>query len=495
MAVIYFGFHAWLSRNHLYDQKGRPLFYWGLTPAGEIHKQSEPGLNPYTHKPLLPASREYLALVRARLSEPLRSVSPATNEWFDVNMGWPLLWYHRTSQGELEFYKRPAVHPRYQVELQEVTVEVFQEWERAQSHHLAEVAEREAQKFDQQHKQDAARAVEQERILEIERLRLATEQQKAENARRQEAEALALKAQRIAEAAAEQAREERAATESRHQQEVANRRAREAAAEVSALDWLVPAEMLEQVCPKLNAESFQLNVFEDEYAGRRFRYSGRVARLQKDKRLATFEPLRVGEVHIIVQAALKPEIRGQLRAQRETTVAGTVAALRFVAGYTNINGLKGKLCILELGNTTGYAREAAPPSKPVVRAPRNSEPLFVPMASFSDNGPSPAVLGFALENGTRLVFAPLRLLGRHPQPNPVCAVGEPPSGSPHPIRIPAAHPPEAPVAMWSHPVANQPVQGRAVAAVGPQPHFGRPSPLGACPQNREVRTAGERRAR
>ena len=158
MAVIYFGFHAWLSRNHLYDQKGRPLFYWGLTPAGEIHKQSEPGLNPYTHKPLLPASREYLALVRARLSEPLRSVSPATNEWFDVNMGWPLLWYHRTSQGEFEFYQRPAIHPRYQVELQAVTVELRQEWEREQNRLAAEAETRNALEREEKRKQDKLRS-------------------------------------------------------------------------------------------------------------------------------------------------------------------------------------------------------------------------------------------------------------------------------------------------------------------------------------------------
>ena len=132
-AVVYFGLHIWFGRGQLYDSAGRPIFYWGLTTQGTIYKQSEPGLNPYTHKPLLPASAEYLTLIRTRLNEPLNQVDPATHNWFDANTGWPMLWYYRSPQGQSEFYMRPAIHPLYQVELQPVTVEFRHQWEQEQS--------------------------------------------------------------------------------------------------------------------------------------------------------------------------------------------------------------------------------------------------------------------------------------------------------------------------------------------------------------------------
>ena len=530
MAVVYFGLHAWLSRNHLYDPKGQPLFYWGLTPWGEIHKQAEPGLSPYTHKPLRPASPEYLALIRARLREPLQPANPATNDWFDANMGWPLLWYIRNPQGELEFYKRPAIHPRYRVELQEVTVELRGEWEQEQARMAADAAAHDARELEEKRQEAVARAAEQQRLLQIEQARVEAERIRAESALREQAataarareeqtrrdveakaaqarqdvEAKEAKARRIAEATAryetalaERSSQEREAAESRHRQDILDRRAREATAEVIALDWLLPGEMLRQICPKLNVESFQANVFEEDYAGRRFRYSGRVARLQKDTRLATFESLTVGEIHFIVQATLQPETVGQLRAGREASVAGTVVALRFVAGITNINGLRGRLCILELGNATGYYREsvAAQPTKTVARKTSSGEPLFVPMSSFSGNTPLQAGFGFTVENSVRLVFTPLRLLGRHTDSGHDRAVVVQTPSYPSPGIFSAPPMPAFPVVQMARPMATGPTQVRVVQPAGVQPPFVRLPPVNYPPQNRQVRPSGERRAR
>jgi|CZKV01.1.fsa_nt_gi hypothetical protein len=444
LAVAYFGLQAWLSRDHLYDSAGKPTFYWGLTPQGTIHKQSEPGLNPYTQKPLLPASAEYLTLIRSRLREPLNQVDPATHDWFDANTGWPMLWYYRSPQGQSEFYARPAIHPSYQVELQPVTVELRHQWEQAQVELKAKAAALARQDNEKRQAEAVQRAAEQQRLLEIKRAQVDVERLKAETARQEEAahaeaerlkaetdrreqEAAAIRAsakeaalaeeQKIRDQAlqAEQERQEKVAVEIRRQQEIIDRRVREAAAPVSELEWLSPVTMLAQICPNLRADGFRQDIFEDRFADRRFRYNSRVTQLLDHKRLALLETLTAGEIHLIIQANLTPESADTLRVNRGASLAGTVTAIRFIPGVTNINGIRCQVCILQLGNVTGSYHESvaqAPAKTPKPKVNRG-EPLFTPMSNFRDNPPLQAVVGFTFENSVRLVFSPLRLLGSH----------------------------------------------------------------------------------
>lgn len=415
LAVAYFSLHAWLSRDHLYDPTGKPTFYWGLTPQGTIHKQSEPGLNPYTQKPLLPASSEYLTLIRTRLREPLKQVDPAAHEWFDANTGWPMLWYYRSPQGQSEFYARPAIHPLYQVELQPVTVELRRQWEQEQAELKAKATALARQEDEQRQAEAVQRAAEQQRLLEIERARVEAERLKAEAAR--EEKAARAEEQKIREQAlqAERESQEKAAAETRRRQMILDRRVREAATPVTDLEWLSPVGMLAQICPNLRADSFRQEMFEEDFAGRRFRYNGRVIRLLDNKRLALLETVTAGEIHLMIQVNLQPETGDTLRVNREASLAGTVTAIRFISGVTNINGILGQVCILQLGNTTGSYREtvAQAPAKKTMQNTSKGEPLFVPMSSFRENPPLQGAIGFTFENGVRLIFAPLRLLGGH----------------------------------------------------------------------------------
>lgn len=411
LALAYCGLHFWHSRNHLFNATGEPMFYWGLTPAGTIHKQSRPGTNPYTHNPLKPASREYLALIHSRLREPLHPVDPALHDWFDPNTGWPLLWCFRSPQGPLEFYTRPAIHPRYQVELQEVTVELRHQWERDQARLQAGAAAREQQERAAEaarlQREQQAHQAEQERLLKIEQARLEAQRleeqaarhglevaalrareeqarrdtQEREAQRRQAAAAEAARALQLAETAArEQAalarreREQREAAaaqqrqaEARRHQAILDRRAREATAGPGGLDWFHPAEMIRQTCPQLSADSFRAETFADDFQLRRFRFKGLVTQFRKTSREAVLAPVTCGQVHCVVIATLSPAAVAVLRVNRELDFTATVVAIQFATDVTDLNGLSGRICTVKVANALptydrrNVAQTALPP--------------------------------------------------------------------------------------------------------------------------------------
>lgn len=171
LATTYFVFHAWCSRDHLFGPNGEPLFYWAVSPTGRIHRQATPGLNPWTKEPLLPASAEYLALIRSRLRQPLAPVDPATNDWFNVNTGWPLLWCLRTGSNQFTFFNRPGWHPTDCVELKPVTPAIRAEW----------LAGPEGQRFlARQQQAQAEREAAEARAARAEEARLAAQRAKAD---------------------------------------------------------------------------------------------------------------------------------------------------------------------------------------------------------------------------------------------------------------------------------------------------------------------------
>ncbi len=352
LALTYFGLHSWLAHGHLYGTDGKPLFYWGLTPEGEIYKQSEPGLNPYTGKPLAPASREYLTLIHSLLHEPLHEVDPVASDWFDSNTGWPLLWWCKCPDGRLAFYSRPGIHPFYCVELEEVTLELRREWEQSVARQRAERRVQEnLQREKKQEEEAAAKSLvlrEQARLDELARQREQAEKEKATRARR--AVILA-------------------------------RRASEASAPVSELAWFEPPRFFNRVCPLHTAESFQVDVFDDEFAGRRLRYHGCIAKLDSDRYAAWLEPLSAGKIHLAVCATFHPDAFRSLRLKDEVTLAGTVASIRFDASETTISGLVGRICEVVFGNAVVVnATDAAQqPSSAVALTPTPQQPWSTPM--------------------------------------------------------------------------------------------------------------------
>jgi hypothetical protein len=413
LGVSYFSLHAWFTRDQLYDQSGQPLFYWGLTPLGEIFKQPEPGINPYTGIRLLPASLDYFVLIRTRLREPLRQVDPATHDWFDLNCGYPLLWYVRNSNGGLEFYPRPAIHPRYRTELQPVSVELLHEWEREQARRQAEA---EVQAQAQERRLEVARLRDEEARREADRAR---DQQASEDARRMAAEA-----QAQAKAETERLARLRAAVQQIDRFRAAQRRASEAVAPAHLLDWLNPAGLAARVCPQLTAESFQSAVFTNEFYLRRFRFLGQIVALRKDTCQVTFPIVTCGNLHCLVVATLAPEALRAARLKREFVVAGTLVDIQFSASATNINGAPGYLCTVILANGTMAYREAVAPQRIKTSSSlENSDALFASRSQFrADTTPVQAAVGFPVESTARVVFAPLRLVPRvKSAPSEACA--------------------------------------------------------------------------
>ena len=414
LAIIWFAIHAWLTHGQLYDQHGQPLFYWGLTPSGEIYKRPQPGLNPFTNKPLLPASPEYLTLIRSRLREPLRQVDPSTNDWFSLNTGWPLLWWTRSPNGALEFHQRPAIHPRYRVELQPVTVELFREWEQAQARRKAEEAA-EAERKASAQREEAARRLEMQRLNAEEARRqseIAKAQQVADEAKRAAAESEQRAIAQAERAAREQTAREDA--ERSRQQQVTDRRAEEAVCPAESLQFLDFAHMLKQICPQLTAESFQPAVFTNEFYLRRFRFVGKVTEIRKDRRQVTFSTLTCGNLHCAVLATLTPETLETVRAKKESAFAGTLVDIQFFSGPMKLNGVPGRLCVISLGNTTAEHHQPAIPQPIATRtAAVVREPFFAPYSDFSTgNPPVQAAIGFTFNNTVRIVSSPLRFVTR-----------------------------------------------------------------------------------
>jgi hypothetical protein len=352
IGISWFALRAWLTHGQLYDPHGQPLFYWGLTPSWEIFKRPQAGINPFTDKPLLPASPEYLALIRSRLSEPLRQVEPDTNDWFNPNTGDALLWWTRSSSGTLEFYRRPAIHPRYRIELLPVTLGLFREWEQTQASRKAEEAAEAERKANVQREEEARRQ-DQKRLLAEETLRQSEalkEEQIADEAKR-----LAAEVERHAIAQAERAAREQIAREDAErsrQREIANRRAEEALCPVQSLQFLDFARMLNQVCPQLTAESFQPAVFTNEFYLRRFRFTAKVTQINQDCCQVSFPPLTCANLHCAAVATLTPETLKVIRVQQESVFVGTIVDIQFFAGPMKLNGVPGRLCVIAFGNAT-----------------------------------------------------------------------------------------------------------------------------------------------
>lgn len=339
----YFGLHEFLTRGQIYDEHGHPRFYWGLTPSGEIYQQTKPGLNPYTRQPLQPASPDYFILVRSRLSEALRETDPGRADWFDANTGWPLLWWARTPGGQMEFFRRPGIHPLYQIELQPVSTEVRHEYDSMVARKEAErealaaqnAAKENTLREEQRNERERKERAERERVFEEKAQTEAEDRAKAAAAK----QALELEQQRKT---AQEAREQRRA--------VLDRRAREAVAPIDNLECLTPEGLLTNVCPSLNSASFRPGLFEKDFAERRFRFQGDIDHLRRRDNEAWFTPTTIGDLHLIVRCVLQPGFFHCLKANRQATVAGTVARISFWPGTTNINGLVGQVCIVDVGN-------------------------------------------------------------------------------------------------------------------------------------------------
>ncbi len=399
LATAYLVWHDLLTRDHLFDPTGKPMIYWGLKPDGSIHKQSRPGINPWTTRPLQPASTEYLALINNCLSEPMQPVDPATHPWFQWSTGWPLLWYTRNAQGQLEFYPRPGFHPRTRVELREVTPELYQEWEKEQLRLKQEAEERATKALEEQRRQEQEQAerkikelgqqveelVEQKNLLAkqldaitahketVERATKALEEQRRQEQIQAEErirelnrqiqkltqqrellgklynEAVARPKQSSPAHAQPAALDEGRANA---RQAILDRRSRESSAEPTSLEWLSLPQMIKTICPKLDYESFDAQVFENEFAWRRFRYTGRVSWVCSVHGCTWFMPVTVGATYCTVVAS--PRCGSALRFQsgQRVTLVGTIAGIRFQAGLTNIDGTLARPCVILLREAT-----------------------------------------------------------------------------------------------------------------------------------------------
>lgn len=447
------GIAWWQTRQFNFDERGRPIVYVSFRSGG-IHKSYTAGIDRVTGRSMSPITGDRLPWLEALARGPVQVINPAmTTNWFDPDSGYPRLWYVEVCSNRWEFFNRPVFHPRLQVEALPITRELMAAWEDQQQRasvreqaerqrrdeealakarlterfRAREQAERDAM-LRQRQAADAAARVEAERVRALHR---------EEQAKREQEES------RIREATAEQEAQERTRRQTAEQERFRlERRLREATARPAALELLHPPQFIQHLFPRLDAASFQPASFSEDYLGRRFRYDGVVARLSPHRHRAVLAGVSLGELHLVVQAVLQPGVAPLLKTGRPTTLAGTVVFLHLLPGSTNVNGIVGRVCLLELANAivvpTGpkatSAGSATPRSDLAAKPKIGADPLFAPMSNFTDNSPVDAVVGFTIVNGTRLAFAPLRLL--KPRRLDISSSFRPPPATPSPGSVP-----------------------------------------------------------
>jgi hypothetical protein len=434
-------FTWWHTRHFNFDAKGRPVVYLSFRRDG-AHKSYSPGVDRVTGRPKFEATLDRVLWLSYLARQPVCELDPARETaWFDGNSGEPNLWYVQTCSNRWQFFNRPHFHQQLRVEVSPITPGVMACW-----------------KAEQDRQAHAAECLRRQR--EAEAKAAAEKQRREEDSRRTAAEA-------------ERKQRSQQAAETLKRQTILNRRAREATAQVQELEWLHPASLLTNICPGLNVESFRPNVFDDDVACRRFRFKARVLSVQRDKRIASFEPVTISGIHFVLEATFQPEATGSLRAHREAAIVGTVVGLHFSNGLTNINGIPGQVCLLELGNSTliyaldvhkpdPAARQTSKtqPSSPppaqnstvivqetsIVSASISAEPEFVAAPNPGDASPVQPSAGLRLQAGIRLLLTPANLFRTHvlsaPRPSgpPVQAIayrqqmpGFPATASPTPL--------------------------------------------------------------
>ncbi|MEI7940325.1 MAG: cell envelope integrity protein TolA [Verrucomicrobiota bacterium] len=340
----------WNTRHFNFDAKGRPVLYLSFRRDG-AHKSYSPGIDRVTGRAKYQATIDRVAWLSDLARQPVRPVDPALEtNWFDANSGEPNLWYVEVGTHEWQFFNRPHFHQHLRVEVLPITPEVMARW---QAEHERQVAEGEA--LQRRREAEAKATAERER----QRQESAQREHEAALARAQQEEARRHAEQDAREAAAEVARRQRLqeAAEALRHQAVLERRAREATAKFTDLDWLQPAELIIKICPGLNVESFRAQAFEEDVAGRRFRISGRLSVMQPAAQEASFEAVTIGRLHVVIQATFRSDAFTRVRLDRPITIAGTVATLRFVNGVTNIHGLDGQICLIQLGDAVVFTND------------------------------------------------------------------------------------------------------------------------------------------
>jgi hypothetical protein len=133
-----------LSRGTYFGHtKGEAIKYYAMTPEG-IRFFDSPGYDPKYGIELKPVTPDIMMKYQKRAMgmqpKKIEIVKINNTEFFDPITGDPKVWYYLDSNENYEFFNGPGFHPVYKVELQPVTTEIIQAYQKK----LNEIHETEA---------------------------------------------------------------------------------------------------------------------------------------------------------------------------------------------------------------------------------------------------------------------------------------------------------------------------------------------------------------
>ena len=323
------GIYAWVGTQHFnFDAQGRPVVYLSFHRDG-VRKSFYPGIDRVTGRPKEAVSPDRAVWLTELVRQPVRVVNPAVEtNWFDANSGEPNLWFVELAPGQWQFFNRPHFHQQIKVEVQPVTPEFMAQWQAEQARLAAEAA---AERLRTEAQARAlAEKKEREEQLRVERRRLAEIAAKAEAEAkvRAEAELRARESQLLREQVnarqRQQAADEAARLTLEHQQKGVERRVREATADPSRLEHWDAARFLSRVFPELDGNHPDKQVFDDEYAGRRFRFRDRVEEIQAHSRTVMFAATVYGKMRFRISGFTRPGSENAFKAGCDAIFTATV---------------------------------------------------------------------------------------------------------------------------------------------------------------------------
>jgi hypothetical protein len=369
-AIAYWSVAAILNYHRYFDPvTGQPLKWADVDPYGRVYLSDRPGVDPKTGRPWIPVTPSLVQKFYAPQNIPSvpQKTDPKSNAWFSPYTGEALLfYYHPSTNDSWEFFKgTPGMFDEQTgSQLLPVTHAVQQEWQSDMKRQQAEAAAREAKRIAEE-EEAAKKAAAEESAHEMQRQE-ATKKAAAEEAARKAKEEEAAKeaeAQAQQAAAKQQEEEQRQAVEDAvraRQQFIESRRADEAVAPVTSLVWLKPENFLDQCFQQFDVQAYQTNIFDSEFLHRRMRYAGQVKNVIKKSNLAIFEFQTISGIHLSVQAKLQPGMAQKLRVGKITTVAGTICDWRLLPGNTQVEGIDGQGMILDLSDVEVVPEEIKP---------------------------------------------------------------------------------------------------------------------------------------
>ena len=125
----------WITKDHYFDRAGNATKCY-IVSRDAITYGARPGIDPVTGRECRPVTPEVAERIDA-YQHGKRAAKVVVDEptFFDLRTGYPIIWFEKTAQGQVELFDLMGFDPETGEELQPVTREVVELWKQQKARH------------------------------------------------------------------------------------------------------------------------------------------------------------------------------------------------------------------------------------------------------------------------------------------------------------------------------------------------------------------------